>query len=52
MLSGIVGIVSGGASGLGAAATRALIRNGGKVVVAGNIFVVIFPVAARSRYVI
>ena len=35
MLSGIIGIVSGGASGLGAAATRALIRNGGKVVVAG-----------------
>jgi 3-hydroxyacyl-CoA dehydrogenase/3-hydroxy-2-methylbutyryl-CoA dehydrogenase len=34
MLSGIVGIVSGGASGLGAAATRALVRNGGKVVVA------------------
>eukprot|EP00980_Cylindrotheca_fusiformis_P020644 scaffold7696_cov141-Cylindrotheca_fusiformis.AAC.14 len=34
MLSGVVGIVSGGSSGLGAAAARCLIRNGGKVVVA------------------
>jgi 3-hydroxyacyl-CoA dehydrogenase/3-hydroxy-2-methylbutyryl-CoA dehydrogenase len=34
MLSGVVGIVSGGSSGLGAAAARCLVRNGGKVVVA------------------
>jgi len=34
MLSHIVGIVSGGASGLGAATTAALIRNGARVVVA------------------
>lgn len=34
MLSGFVGIVSGGSSGLGAAAVRCLIQNGGKAVVA------------------
>jgi 3-hydroxyacyl-CoA dehydrogenase/3-hydroxy-2-methylbutyryl-CoA dehydrogenase len=34
MLSGVVGIVSGGASGLGAATVRYLIKNGGRVVVA------------------
>jgi 3-hydroxyacyl-CoA dehydrogenase/3-hydroxy-2-methylbutyryl-CoA dehydrogenase len=34
MLKHVVGIVSGGSSGLGAAATRHIIRHGGKVVVA------------------
>ena len=34
MLSGIVGIVSGGSSGLGAATARTLLRNGGRVVIA------------------
>jgi 3-hydroxyacyl-CoA dehydrogenase/3-hydroxy-2-methylbutyryl-CoA dehydrogenase len=34
MLSGVVGIVSGGASGLGAAVVRCMVRNGAKVVVA------------------
>jgi 3-hydroxyacyl-CoA dehydrogenase/3-hydroxy-2-methylbutyryl-CoA dehydrogenase len=34
MLSGVVGIVSGGSSGLGKAASLCLVRNGGKVIVA------------------
>jgi 3-hydroxyacyl-CoA dehydrogenase/3-hydroxy-2-methylbutyryl-CoA dehydrogenase len=34
MLSGIVGIVTGGSSGLGAATARCLVRNGARVVVA------------------
>lgn len=34
LLSGIVGIVSGGSSGLGAAAARSLLRHGAKVIVA------------------